>query len=87
MDFTTIINIAQYVLSVLVIPAIWFILKLWNNVSHLNEFRLNSEKAREKEEQKAEEKEAQRQEWERSIYKAIIEMGKDIHYVKEQLKK
>ena len=87
MDFTTIINIAQYVLSVLVIPAIWFILKLWNNVSHLNQFRLNTEKAKEKEEQKHEEKEAKREEWERSMYKAIIEMSKDMHYVKEQLKK
>ena len=87
MDFTTAINIAQYVLSVLIIPALWFIVKLWNNVSHLNAFKEEMQKAKEKAEAKEEEKEQQRVAWERDMYTSIIEMKKDLHHLIERTNK
>lgn len=92
MDFTTIINIAQYVLSALVLPALWFIVKLYNTVSMQSkditankEALARFELLQKEQEAKREEKESRREEWERTIYKAIIEQNKDIHYIKEKL--
>ena len=94
MDFNTVINIAQYVLSVLVLPALWFIVKLYNTVSlHTKDIASNKEaiteaKILEKERvSKLEIKDSKREDWEREIYKLILEQGKDIHYIKEQINK
>ena len=93
MDFTTIINIAQYVLSVLVLPALWFIVKLYNTVSMQTKDIASNKEAiakfevlQKERDEKREEKETKREDWERSIYKAIIEQSKDIHYIKEKIK-
>ena len=93
MDGSTIINIAQYVLSALVLPALWFIIKLWNNHSLLSkEVQKNVDsiaeaKLTQKEfAAKQEEKETKREDFERRMEVFMAEQSKDIHYIKEKLK-
>lgn len=94
MEISTVINIVQWSFSMLVFPAWWFVIKLWNNHYLLvKEVNANKEKIAEQEalrkenENKREEREARREQFEKTLSESILTQGKDIEFIKDQLKK